>query len=341
MSRIRFIFFSTFGPCVPKSFAFILPVMKNETRARLERIQKSLRLTGVIVALSVGVLVPVLLSTSVGIIALVLGEGSLSLVVGVLVISFTSAAIGMAVVSVVMLGKRARTARLQADLLANVTHELRTPLSAIRMYAQTLEMGEDTLGKDRQRQCIETIIRETDWLETMIDRILTWRSSAKDRVDLDLVNESVRETVEQSAAHFLRMVPPDELDFESAVNTDLPVYHDSKALRSVILNLLINSYKYTGEKKRIRLVVEEEDDDHVAIGVTDNGIGIPKGEIGRILQPFYRVDSRLRGKASGAGLGLAVVSRMVRAHNGALIIESKEGEGSTFRVLLPASNTDN
>jgi two-component system, OmpR family, phosphate regulon sensor histidine kinase PhoR len=331
------LFFSVLGPCLAKSKAFILRGMKNETRARLERIQKSLRLTGVIVALSVGVIVPVLLSTSVGIIALVLGEGSLSLVVGVLVTSFTSAAIGVAIVVMVILGKRARTARLQADLLANITHELRTPLSAIRMYAQTLELGEDALDKDRRRQCIDTIIRETDWLETTIDRILTWRSLAKDRVDLDLVNESVRDTVEQTAAHFVRMVPPDDLDFEFSVNSDRPVYHDNKGLGSVILNLLINAYKYTGEKKRIRLFAQD-DGGHVVISVADNGIGIPKGEINRILQPFYRVDSRLRGKAPGAGLGLAVVSHMVHAHKGAMTVDSKEGEGSTFRVFLPVAN---
>lgn len=314
--------------------------MKHETRAKLERIQKSLRLTGVIVALSVGVILPVLLSTSVGIIALVRGEGSLSLVVGVLVISFTSAAVGAAIVVMVILGKRARTARLQADLLGNVTHELRTPLSAIRMYAQTLEMGFDKLDREKQLQCIDTIIRETDWLEAMIERVLTWRSLAKDRMDLDLVIESVRGTVEETALHFQRMTPPDSVDFACSVQCDLPVSHDSRGLSSVILNLLVNAYKYTGGQKCIRLSVDELDG-QVAIAVTDNGIGIPHREVHRILQPFYRVDTGLRGKSPGAGLGLAIVSHMVRAHNGALTIESKEGEGSTFRVLLPVAHDEN
>jgi signal transduction histidine kinase len=100
------------------------------------------------------------------------------------------------------------------------------------------------------------------------------------------------------------------------------------------LNLLINAFKYTGNSKRIRLSVDEEVD-HVVICVTDNGIGIPHGEINRILEPFYRIDTGLRGKSQGAGLGLAIVSHLVRAHNGALTIESKEGEGSSFRVFLP------
>ncbi len=310
--------------------------MKKETRARLERIQKSLRLTGVIVALSVGVILPVFLSTSVGIIALVLGEGSLSLVVGVLVISFTSAAIGVAIVITVILGKRARTARLQADLLANVTHELRTPLSAIRMYAETMEIGLDALDLDKQRQCIDTIIRETDWLDMMIDRVLTWRSLAKDRFDLDLASESLRGTIEQTAAHFRRMIPPEDMTFEVSVNTDRAVMYDSRGIDSVILNLLINAYKYTKTDKRVVLSVDDGGDQAI-ISVTDNGIGIPINEVNRILEPFYRIDS---GRSQGAGLGLAIVSHLVRAHQGALTVESKEGEGSTFRVFLPFSNVE-
>ncbi len=308
--------------------------MKNETRARLDRIQKSLRLTGVIVALSVGVILPVLLSTSVGIIAVVAGEGSLSLVVGVLVISFTSAAIGVAIVIMVVLGKRARTARLQADLLANVTHELRTPLSAIKMYAQTMEMGLDNLSREEQLQCIDTIIREADWLNVMIDRVLTWRSLAKDRCDLELLEQSVREAVESTAEHFRKMILSENMKFEVSVNTDRPVTYDTRAMSSVILNLLVNAYKYTNEGKYIQLQAYDQDQ-HVVIQVSDNGIGIPKKEMKRITEPFYRVDSGLRGKAPGAGLGLAIVSHLVKAHNGAMIIESKEGEGSTFKILLP------
>ena len=327
--------------CTGAVIPVILRPMRHETKARLERIQKSLRLTGVIVALSVGVILPVLLSTSVGIIALVLGEGSLSLVVGVLVISFTSAAVGAAILAVVLLGKRARTARLQADLLANVTHELRTPLSAIRMYAQTLELGMENLSLEERARCIDTIIRETDWLEAMIDRVLTWRTLAKDRMNMDLVTESLRGTVEETAERFLRMVPPEDVTFTCDVTCDLPVTHDSRGVASVLLNLLTNAYKYTGEQKAIGLAVVDSGDGFVALEVSDNGIGIPQREIHKILQPFYRVENGLRGTSQGAGLGLAIVSHMVHALGGALTVESKVGEGSTFRVLLPvAKNAD-
>ena len=100
-----------------------------------------MNLTWAVVALALGVIIPVLLSTSVGIVALALGETSEDTVIGVLVICFAAAAFGSAVVVTVLLGRRARLARAQADFTANITHELRTPLSSIRMYAQTLQMG--------------------------------------------------------------------------------------------------------------------------------------------------------------------------------------------------------
>lgn len=308
--------------------------MKKQSLARIERIQKSLRLTGAIVTLSVGVILPVFLSTSVGIVALVLGEESLSLVVGILIICFTSAAIGMAILVTVILGKRARLARMQADLLANVTHELRTPLSGIRMYAETLQLGTVNDSPEQQKHCIDTIVREADWLETMIDRMLTWRSLAKDRYELTMENAPLKEIVQETADRFQRMIPTDTVHFETHIETDTKVVHDPQAVGSILLNLLTNAYKYTKEQKKITLHLDEVDD-QARIRVSDNGIGIPQKQIQQIFQPFHRVDSTLRGKASGAGLGLAIVSHLVNAHNGSVSIETQVDEGSCFQVMLP------
>jgi signal transduction histidine kinase len=309
--------------------------MQSRHTTKQKKIQRGLRLTGAIIALGVGVIPPVILSTSVGIVALVVGEGSLSLIFGVLVISFTSAAVAGAILVTVLLGRRARTARLQADLLANITHELRTPLSAIRMYAQTLEMGLVDSKPEQRKMCVDTIIRETKWLETMIDRVLTWRSLAKDRANLDFVREPVAEVVRDTATHFHKMTSPEEVAFEVHIDTSTPVWHDKPGIRSIVLNLLVNAYKYTRTHKVISLDVTDQEERGVLIIVKDNGIGIPEKEINRIMEPFYRVDSRLRQKAPGAGLGLAIVSHLVYAHSGEVKVASKEGEGSTFRVFLP------
>ncbi len=313
--------------------------MKDRTTARITRLQQNLKLTGAIVLLSVGVLVPVLLSTSVGIVALVVGESSESLLFGVLIISFTSAAVGSAIIVTVLLGRRARTARLQADLLANVTHELRTPLSAIRMYAQTLEMGMLEKDPDRTRKCVKTIIRETEWLESMIDRVITWRSLAKDRGDLDIVCEPIDRVAEKAANQFSKMIAPEEVDFVLDIDTQAACHHDKRGLSSILLNLLTNACKYTGDNKKITLKIKDGGN-RIVIRVKDNGIGIPEKELKKIFDPFYRVDSRLKSKAQGAGLGLAIVSHMVQAHSGIITVDTKEGQGSTFIVSLPQAKKD-
>jgi len=281
------------------------------------------------------VLVPVLLSTSVGIVSLALFETSKDLVLGILVLCFAVAAVGSGVALTVLLGRRARTARLQSDLLGNVSHELKTPLAAIRMYAQTLQMGGLEDDPDGQRECIDTIARETEWLEAMIERLLTWRGAARDRDNLDFIERPLSEVLNEIADRFRRMLPPEGVHFETLIDTALPVRHDRTGMASVVLNLLTNAYKYSGDEKHISLAAADEDK-AVRITVTDNGMGIPQGELKRVLEPFHRVKDGRTHRNSGTGLGLAIVDYMVKAHGGTLTVESQEGAGSTFTVVLPA-----
>jgi two-component system phosphate regulon sensor histidine kinase PhoR len=308
-----------------------------KTTTRIERRGRSLSLTGVIVALSVGVLLPVMLSTAVGIVTLALGESTKWIVVGVLVVSFATAAIGSAITATVLLGKKARMARLQADLLANVSHDLRTPLTAIRMYAQTLQGGRLKNDPRKEEESLETIVRETEWLEAMIDRILTWRAANRDRDNLEMESRPVGEAVEEAVERFSRMLAPGEVNLSVRIDSSAPVRHDRHGISAVVLNLLINAYKYTRKDKEISVGVTDRDG-RVVLSVEDNGIGIPKQEVRRIFDPFYRVDSSLRGKSTGAGLGLAIVRHLVNAHKGKVLVESREGRGSSFIILLPRAN---
>lgn len=308
--------------------------MGQDAKAKIKRPTRSLSLTGVIVALSVGVLFPVLLSTAVGIVTLARQEGPSYIVIGVLVISFAAAAIGSAIVATVLLSKKARLARLQSDLLANVTHDLRTPLAAIRMYAQTLRSGKLNQDSQRTEESLDTILRETERLEAMIERVLTWRAASKDLAPLDMKTGPVGAAVEEAIRRFSRMTAPGEVELSRDVSSDTPVLHDPHAISSVVLNLLVNAYKYTGSHKAISVEVEDRDG-RVLISVRDDGIGIARRDLHRIFEPFYRVDSQLKGKSSGTGLGLAIVRHLVKAHDGEVTVESQEGKGSRFIVSLP------
>jgi two-component system phosphate regulon sensor histidine kinase PhoR len=286
------------------------------------------------VTLSVGVLLPVILSTTVGIVALVIGTSTKELLIGILVVSFTAAAAGGSIIAVVLLGRRARLARLQSDLLANVSHELRTPLAAIRMYAQTLESGLLEKDPESTRESLATIVRETERLEATVERVLTWRSLARDRDAIDLRPGAVGGAVEDALARFRRMVAPGEVALDVDVASELEVSHDRDALGRVVLNLLVNAYKYTGDRKRIRVAARDVGG-RVEITVEDDGIGIPAEDLERVFEPFYRVDSRSPGGAAGAGLGLAIVRQVVRLHGGEVTAASEPGRGSLFTVRLP------
>ncbi|MCP4675146.1 MAG: HAMP domain-containing histidine kinase, partial [Deltaproteobacteria bacterium] len=208
--------------------------------------------------------------------------------------------------------------------------------AAIRMYSQTLQMGRVADDPKRAADCVKTILRETEWLEAMIDRVLTWRGSEKDRRALCFESVSLRSVVEEAVNRFSRMVAPGEVDLAVEIGSDTKVSHDKQGIAAIVLNLLVNAYKYTGSDKHIKITVQDKEG-WVELAVEDNGIGVPPREVGRIFDPFYRIDSRLRGKASGAGLGLAIVRHQVRAHTGEVYVVSDEGRGSRFSVRLPAT----
>lgn len=305
----------------------------------MKRFRLNLNLTSVIVMIAVGVLLPVLLSTAAGIVAIVLAKDTSTIITGALVISFTATAAGFGLLALVFTGRKARLARQQADFIANISHELRTPLSAIKLYAQTLQSDKLTDDPEQMARCVATILRETAWLDVMIDRILTWRAASKDMLELNLKTQPVTEAVNGAVDRFNSMVPPDELTLSVSIETRRCVQHDAKALNSVVLNLLMNAYKYTGSQKQISVDVEDKDD-HVIIEVQDNGIGLTAGEAKRVFQPFYRTSRSKKEEISGAGLGLAIARHLIGQHKGTISVSSRKDEGSVFTISLPAAESD-
>ncbi|MBN2301391.1 MAG: HAMP domain-containing histidine kinase [Lentisphaerae bacterium] len=302
----------------------------------MKHFHANLNLTSVIIIIAVGVLLPVMLSTAAGIVALVMAKDAGGIVTGVLVISFTATAAGSALVAVVLAGKKARLAQRQADFVANVSHEFRTPLSAIRLYAQTLQSGKLSVDPERTAQCLSTIVRETEWLDFMMDCVLTWRASSRDMLPLNMETKPVSQTISNAIERFRAMVVSDELALSTVIDSQLPVRHDVRALNTIVLNLLTNAYKYTGKKKRIEINVHDENQ-YVVISVSDNGIGLTPRETKRVFQQFYRVNNEDSRNAGGVGLGLAIVRDLVNRHKGAISVVSDKGKGTTFRITLPTT----
>lgn len=302
----------------------------------MKRLKLNLDLTGVIVTLAVGVLLPVLLSTAAAIVAIVLAQDAGTIITGALVISFTVTAGGCALVAVLLTSKKARLARRQADFLAAVSHELRTPLSAIKLYAQTLESGRLADDPEQTARCVATILRETEWLDALVDKVLTWRAASRDVVSLDFAAASVDGAVSAAVERFRAMVPVDDINLTAQLDSQQRVRHDAGAIEAVALNLLTNAYKYTGDDKQITVLTRDKGA-AVAIVVRDNGIGLTSHEAKQVFQPFYRARQPDGSSSGGIGLGLAIARDIITRHGGTIVAAGEKERGATFTISLPVT----
>jgi signal transduction histidine kinase len=230
-----------------------------------------------------------------------------------------------------VLRRQMRIAHLKADLVAAVSHELKTPLASMKLLVESLLSGE-TLDPVRTRHYLQLVARENNRLSRLIDNFLTFSRMERNRSKFEFSRvrpEAVVRTVMESIG--------ERFPVQVSMAADLPMlYADEDALVTVLLNLLENSYKYTGEDRRIRLNVTRANG-QVTFAVEDNGIGIPEREQKRIFRRFYQVDRRLARDAGGVGLGLTIVNFIVAAHHGTVTVQSHPGAGSTFTVSMPPS----
>ena len=291
--------------------------------------------SGILLLLIFGVLTPVGLMSAAGVVAIVVGGGIGSIVVGILVVSFALATLGAGTALLVMFQRRARLAREQVTFLTNVTHELRTPLAAIRLYGQTLQL-ERAENPEERRACVEAILRETGRLGQLVDRVLEWRRIAEGRRVYHKQRGRIDEAVDEALRNFEGLLATGEVELRQARAAAGEVCVDRAALAEAVLNLLVNAHKYTGETKCITLHTRDVAGG-VEIAVEDNGVGIPKAEQARVFEPFRRGDDRLRSQAAGVGIGLSIVRDVARAHGGRVRVDSGTGRGSTFTIFLPAA----
>ena len=226
-------------------------------------------------------------------------------------------------------------ARIKSSFVSNVSHELKTPISLIRLAVETLEMRRISSPEESEK-FIRLIGRETQRLNQLVDNILDFaRLEAGQRVfkftDVDLT-EVVRETLD---SYRLRL---EDQGFTLVVDLPdhLPVVRgESNALAQCLLNLLDNAIKYSRTRKEIR-VSGAAGNGEVTVSVSDRGIGISPRDQRRVFEKFVRLETGLVHDVKGAGLGLSLVDQIVRAHGGRVEVTSALGEGSTFTLVFPA-----
>lgn len=225
-------------------------------------------------------------------------------------------------------------AQLKSDFVANVSHELKTPLSLIRMFAETLEMDR-VRDEERKAEYYTTIRKESERLTHLITNILNFSKMEAGEKSYQMapfdLNELVQETLDRYKFHLER----NGFEWETSLaEGELKTVADRDAISEAFLNLLDNAVKYSDETRQLFIATYAEGEE-VVLEVTDSGIGIPGEQQNRIFDKFYRVSGTLVHESKGTGLGLNLVQQIMEAHNGSVTLKSKPGAGSTFRLRWP------
>lgn len=229
-----------------------------------------------------------------------------------------------------------QTERMRADFVANVSHELKTPLASLLGYIETLQGSarDDTEARERFLPIMDEQARR---MARLVDDLLSLA-----RIEME---EHSRPTERVEIAGLLReaagLLEPQASGRAVAVTLDLadglpPLAGDRHQLTEVFENLIGNAIRYGREGGTVRVTAQARPAGHITIAVADEGEGIPAVHIPRLTERFYRVDAARSRERGGTGLGLAIVKHIVNRHRGRLAIESQPGRGSVFSVILPA-----
>jgi len=277
---------------------------------------------------------PTVALSSVGILILVFQRAGFDIVFGVLILILAVAVLTGGLLAAWVLSRQARTARLQTDFVAKVSHELRTPLASIRMFVDTLQEG--VADPQEQTLCLDVISTETSRLTSMIERLLRWGRMESGRRVYEMRPEAVATLVGEALAHLEPQLASTGIEVDLQLpDRPVAVSADRAAMVETLLNLLNNAVKYGGDGGVIRVRVHQERK-RVLVDVEDDGPGIPRKELRRIFERFYRGSVEGVARIQGSGLGLAMAQLVARKHRGRIRVTSTPGEGARFTLDLPA-----
>ena len=233
-----------------------------------------------------------------------------------------------------------KLAQKKADFVSNVSHEIRTPLALINMFAETLLLDR-VKTEEKKKEYYGIITKEVTRLTNMINRILSFskieaskRTYEKRPLNLTSV---VRDVYNTYSYHLENNGFEHEL--KSSEN-ELQIMADSEALVEVLVNLIDNAMKYSLDNKKV-IIETGLKDQTVFVAVTDHGMGIPKNQLDKLFEKFYRVPNGDVHDTKGSGLGLTIVKHIVDAHEGTLEVQSTLGQGSTFKLFFPLNKNEN
>ncbi len=233
-----------------------------------------------------------------------------------------------------------RLGRARREFVANISHELRTPITSLQLVADTLSNADVLKDQALLTELIGRARVQIDLLKQLTDELMDLALIESGQAPIRLITVFVVDLVNDSLVPLRPQAERKRIALETSIPPDMEVLADPQAIRKVIGNLTHNALKFTpeGGKVTIRAVWRNEGAD-VELAIQDSGIGIPAKDLPRVFERFYKVDrarTRAQGELRGTGLGLAISKHIVEAHGGKIWVESAEGKGSTFYFTLPS-----
>ncbi|QGQ97785.1 HAMP domain-containing histidine kinase [Paenibacillus psychroresistens] len=235
-----------------------------------------------------------------------------------------------------------RLERMRSEFVANVSHELKTPITAVKGFAETLLAGALD-DKEIAKSFLQIIFDESERLNRLIGDILELSKIESKRIPLQFSPVEMRSLVERT----LHMMRPEaekkHISLEMHVEEDIYIEADEDRLGQILINLLSNGISYTPDGGKVKVKIEalhsptdrDNEYERIRLTISDSGIGIPKKDLPRIFERFYRVDKARSRISGGTGLGLSIVKHLVELHKGTIQVESEVGIGTKFLIDLP------
>jgi signal transduction histidine kinase len=231
-------------------------------------------------------------------------------------------------------------ARQKTSFVANVSHELKTPLTSIRMFAEMLKSGRQA-SEGKRLEYLSLMVSESERLTRLINNVLDFsrmeqgrKHYAKERIDLFAL---CRELLENQRPRYEQNGFDLQLRIETSEDPTVWVQGDPESLKQSLLNLLSNAEKYSGQQKTVEVEIRREGS-WAHIDVMDRGRGVPPSQAKQIFEEFYRGDDSLTAKVRGSGLGLSITRRILRDHGGDVLYFPRDEGGSVFRIRIPVAD---
>lgn len=276
------------------------------------------------------VLLPAVASVSVGILILVFYREAWDVASGVLVLCFAVFAVIGSLITVFLLRKVSHLTRLQAEFIARMSHDFRTPLTAIKLFVETLRAGKVD-DPAEQARCLDVLARETERMERLVEHVLSWRSIDSKGPLLEAVTpEAPEELIRAALAPYIAELDPASAKrIEVVIEPRLPqVVVERDSIVEALRNLVQNALKYSSEA----VIVSVRFDKGIVFSVRDSGEPIPRKARRQIFHRFYRAPGT---RVAGSGLGLTISRRIAEVHGGSLELEVSQ-VGNTFVLRLPS-----